>query len=76
MALSTATLQAQLDAILTALATGESSVRAPDGRMVTYDVAALERQRDWLQRQLVAASRSSVRLGRYNPDYDREVSGG
>ena len=76
MALSAATLQAQLDAILTALATGESSVRGPDGRMVTYDVAALERQRDWIKRQLLAASRSSVRLGRYNQDYDREVSGG
>lgn len=76
MALSTATLQTQLDAILTALATGETSVRSQDGRMVTYSVEGLERQRDWIQRQLGASSRSNIRLGRYNPDYDREVSGG
>jgi hypothetical protein len=76
MALSTATLQTQLDTILTALATGETSVRAPDGRMVTYSIEGMERQRDWLQRQLNASSGMNVRLGRYNPDYDREVSGG
>ena len=40
-------------------------------------LAALTRQRDWLQRQIANASRGpSVRLGRYNPDYDREARGG
>jgi hypothetical protein len=44
---------------------------------VQYDLAALTRQRDWLQRQIANASRGpSVRLGRYNPDYDREARGG
>jgi len=76
MALSTTTLQTQLDAILTALATGETLVRTADGRQVQYDVAGLERQRDWLLRQLKAASGSNIRLGRYNTSYDREVSGG
>jgi hypothetical protein len=76
MALSTATLQAQLDAIQTALATGETAIRTADGRMVQYDVAALERQRDYLVRQLKAASRGNIRLCRYNTSYDREVSGG
>jgi hypothetical protein len=76
MALSTATLQAQLDAILTALATGETMVRTAEGRTTEYDVASLERQRDWLLRQLKAASGSNIRLGRYNTSYDREVSGG
>ena len=76
MALSTATLQAQLDAILIALATGETSVRAPDGRMVTYSLEAMAKQRDWLQRQLNVTGGMNIRLGRYNPDYDREVVGG
>lgn len=76
MALSTATLQTQLDAILTALATGETLVRKADGSTVQYDNAGLERQRDWLMRQIKAASGSNIRLGRYNTDYDREVSGG
>jgi hypothetical protein len=76
MALSTATLQAQLDAIQTALATGETMIRTAEGRTTQFDVAALERQRDYLVRQLKAASRGNIRLGRYNTSYDREVSGG
>jgi hypothetical protein len=77
MALSTADLQAQLDTIIAALSTGESMIRTSEGRTVQYDLAALTRQRDWLQRQIANASRGpSVRLGRYNPDYDREARGG
>lgn len=76
MALSIATLQTQLDTILNALATGESSVRTADGRMVTYDVQALERQRDYLTRQIKASSGMNYRLGRYNPNFNRDLTNG
>lgn len=56
-----ATIQTRLDTIEEILAAGESSVRLADGRMTTYDLVALAKERDRLQATLAAANSSQFR---------------
>jgi len=65
-----ATLQTRLDEIDAILAGGIKSTTIGD-RRVDYDFAALEKERDRIERRIATmqGTKPSLRRGRYNPYY-------
>jgi hypothetical protein len=65
-----ATLQTRLDEIDEILAGGVKSTTIGD-RRVDYDLVALEKERNRIERQIAGmqGTKPSVRRGRYNPYY-------
>ena len=63
-----ATAQTRIDEIDAILAQGISTV-THNGRTVTYNLAALERERNRLQAYINRSGGSRVRVGRYNTAY-------
>jgi hypothetical protein len=67
--MDSATARTRIDAIDEILASGVQSV-THNGRTLTYDLAALRRERDRLQAYLNRGSGGrNVRVGRYNTAY-------